>query len=187
MKIIQTIIPGVFIIEPKVFGDSRGYFFESYSKKKLQDAIGNCNEFVQDNRSYSTYGTLRGLHFQKPPFAQTKIVSVLSGTVLDVALDIRKGSPTFGKHIAVELSRENKLQLYIPRGFAHGFVVLSDTAEFFYKCDNFYEPSAEGGILFDDPLLGIDWKIPREEMALSEKDTQWKNLNDTNSPFVYEK
>lgn len=187
MKVIQAIIPDIFIIEPKVFGDSRGYFFESYSKKKLQEIIENPNEFVQDNRSYSTRGTLRGLHFQKPPFAQTKIVSVLRGAVLDVAVDIRRGSPTFGKHIAIELSEENKLQLYIPRGFAHGFVVLSDTAEFFYKCDNFYESSAEGGILFDDPFLAIDWKIPREQMILSEKDTQWKNLNDTDTPFTYEK
>lgn len=187
MKIIQTIIPDLFLIEPKIFGDARGYFFESYSKKKLQEIIKNSNEFVQDNRSYSTRKTLRGLHFQKPPFAQTKIVSVLSGTVLDVAVDIRRGSPTFGKHIAIELSGENKLQLYIPRGFAHGFVVLSDTAEFFYKCDNIYEPSAEGGILFYDPSLAIDWKIPREQMILSEKDIRWKNLNDTDTPFIYEK
>ncbi len=187
MKIIQTDIRDVLLIEPKVFGDVRGYFFESYSKKELQNVVENCNEFVQDNRSYSTRGTLRGLHFQKPPYAQAKIVSVLSGTVLDVVVDIRKGSPTFGRHIAVELSGENKLQLYIPRGFAHGFVVLSETAEFFYKCDNFYEPSAEGGIFFDDLSLTIDWKISREEMIISEKDMQWKNLSDTDIPFHYEK
>jgi len=176
MKITPTHLKGAFLIEPKVFGDTRGYFFESYSKKELEQSIGQCNEFVQDNRSYSTYGTMRGLHFQKPPHAQAKIVTVLYGRVLDVAVDIRKGSPTFGQHIAVELTEENKLQLYIPRGCAHGFVVLSETAEFFYKCDNFYEPSSEGGILFNDSQLHIDWKIPQDKLIISEKDTKWKPL-----------
>lgn len=186
MTITPTIIPGAYIIAPKIFGDARGYFFESYNKKELEGGIEDCGEFIQDNRSYSIRGTLRGLHFQKPPYAQSKIVSVLSGTVRDIIVDIRKESPTFGKHIAVELSAENKLQVYVPRGCAHGFVVLSESAEFFYKCDNFYEPSSEDGIRFDDPYLGIDWNVLPEEMIISEKDRQWKNLQDTHIPFEYD-
>ncbi|MBI2644615.1 dTDP-4-dehydrorhamnose 3,5-epimerase [Candidatus Uhrbacteria bacterium] len=184
--ITEMYLRGVFLIEPKVFGDTRGYFFESYNKKEMNEAVGRCNEFVQDNRSYSMFGTLRGLHFQKPPHAQAKIVTVLKGRVLDVAVDIRKGSPTFGKHIAVELTEENKLQIYIPRGFAHGFVVLSESAEFFYKCDNGYEPASEEGIAYNDSILGIDWGIPHDQLVISEKDKRWRSLGELDAPFYYE-
>lgn len=169
MKIIKTPISGVLIIEPKVFGDERGYFFESFSEKWFRENVYDTY-FVQDNESKSKYGVLRGLHFQKPPYAQAKLVRVVKGKVLDVAVDIREKSPTFGKHVAVELSEENKRQLFIPRGFAHGFAVLSEEVIFQYKCDNYYAPDHEGGILWNDPQLNIDWKLPLEDIILSEKD-----------------
>lgn len=169
MNIIKTDIEGVVIIEPKVFGDSRGYFLESYSQRDFNSLVGEVN-FVQDNESKSCYGVIRGLHFQKPPFEQSKLVRVVKGKVLDVAVDIREGSPTFGKHVAVELSEENHRQLFIPKGFAHGFSVLSEEAVFQYKCDNFYAPEYEGAIAWDDPALGIDWRIPVDKVIISEKD-----------------
>ena len=169
MNIIETELPGVLIVEPKVFGDARGYFFESWNQAAYE-AAGITNKWVQDNESSSCFGVLRGLHYQAAPYTQAKIVRAIVGAVLDVAVDIRKGSPTFGKHVAVELSAENKRQLYIPRGFAHGFVVLSEKALFAYKCDNVYMPSAERGILFDDPDLAINWRVPHEKLLLSEKD-----------------
>lgn len=169
MNIIKTDIEGVVIIEPKVFGDSRGYFFESYSQRDFNSLVGEVN-FVQDNESKSCYGVIRGLHFQKPPFEQSKLVRVVKGKVLDVAVDIREGSPTFGKHVAVELSEENHRQLFIQKGFAHGFSVLSEEAVFQYKCDNFYAPEYEGAIAWDDPALGIDWRIPVDKVIISEKD-----------------
>ena len=169
MNKIETAISGVFIVEPKVFGDPRGYFFESFAEEWFRQNIADIH-FVQDNESRSTYGVLRGLHFQKPPFAQAKLVRVVLGRVLDVAVDIRPHSPTFGQYVAVELSEENKLQFFLPRGFAHGFVVLSNEAVFQYKCDNYYAPQAEGGILWNDPTLNIDWQIPPESILLSEKD-----------------
>ena len=169
MNIIKTDIEGVVIIEPKVFGDSRGYFFESYSQRDFNSLVGEVN-FVQDNESKSCYGVIRGLHFQKPPFEQSKLVRVVKGKVLDVAVDIREGSPTFGKHVAVELSEENHRQLFIPKGFAHGFSVLSEEAVFQYKCDNFYAPEYEGAIAWNDPALGIDWRIPVDKVIISEKD-----------------
>ena len=169
MNIIKTEIEGVVIIEPKVFGDSRGYFFETW-KKETYVEVGIMCEFVQDNESKSSYGVLRGLHWQAAPYTQAKLVRVVSGAVLDVAVDIRKGSSTFGRHVAVELSGENKQQLFVPRGFAHGFAVLSDEAVFAYKCDNIYMPSAERGMRFDDPALGIDWRVKPESWNLSEKD-----------------
>lgn len=169
MKKIETKISDLFILEPKVFGDERGYFFESYNEKAFKE-LGFTYNFVQDNESFSSYGTLRGLHFQKGEFAQAKLVRVVKGVVLDVAVDIRKESPTFGQHVAVELSEQNKRMLMIPRGFAHGFVVLSDTAVFQYKCDNFYSPENEGGIAWDDIDLGINWKVERENIIISEKD-----------------
>ena len=169
MRVIKTAIEGAIIIEPKVFSDDRGYFFESFSQKEFEEKV--CNTvFVQDNESKSTYGVLRGLHFQKMPYAQSKLVRVVKGKVLDVAVDIRKGSPTFGKHVAVELSEDNKLQFFVPRGFAHGFVVLSEEAIFQYKCDNYYTPQSEGGIMWNDPALNIDWQIPLEDVILSGKD-----------------
>ena len=169
MNIITTEIEGLLILEPKVFGDERGYFFESFSQREFEEKV--CKTvFVQDNESKSGYGVLRGLHFQKPPFEQAKLVRVVKGKVLDVAVDIREDSPTFGKHVSVELSEENKRQMFVPRGFAHGFVVLSEEAIFQYKCDNYYMPQAEGGILWNDPALNIDWKIPMEDVILSEKD-----------------
>ncbi len=171
MNVIETQIPDVKIIEPRVFGDHRGYFFESFSQREFEEKVCKTT-FVQDNESKSKYGVLRGLHFQKEPYAQAKLARVVQGKVLDVAVDIRKDSPTFGKHIAVELSDENKLQMFIPRGFAHGFVVLSETVIFQYKCDNYYAPDFEAGIAWDDPVLRIDWKIPREDILLSEKDTK---------------
>ena len=169
MNIIETALPGVLIIEPKVFGDARGYFFESWNQAAYE-AAGITNTWVQDNESKSCHGVLRGLHYQAAPYTQAKIVRAFIGTVLDMVVDIRKGSPTYGKHIAVELSGDNKRQLYIPRGFAHGFVVLSDQAVFAYKCDNIYMPSSERGIMFDDPDLAIDWRLPSEQILLSEKD-----------------
>lgn len=180
----ETAIPGVFVLAPRVFGDSRGWFYESYNAKVFS-GLGICANFVQDNESFSCYGVLRGLHFQKGEFAQAKLVRVLAGRVLDVAVDIRAGSPTFGKHVAVELSAENKRQLFIPRGFAHGFAVLSDTAHFAYKCDNFYAPQSEGALAWDDPDLGIDWRIPADRVILSEKDRHHPRLKDAEWLFDY--
>ena len=171
MQIIDTEISEVKILEPKVFGDARGYFLESWNLNKYREIGLSCN-WVQDNESKSRFGVLRGLHFQTAPYTQAKLVRVIEGTVLDVVLDIRKNSATFGKHVAVELSGENKRQLFVPRGFAHGFVTLSESVIFAYKCDNFYMPSHERGVAFNDPALGIDWKINPEEYILSEKDTR---------------
>lgn len=184
MNIVNTGIDGVVIIEPKVFGDNRGYFFESFSQRDF-DSLVRRVRFVQDNESKSCGGVLRGLHFQKPPFAQSKLVRVVRGAVLDVAVDIRRGSPTFGKHVAVELTEDNHRQLFIPRGFAHGFAVLSDEAIFQYKCDNFYAPQSEGAIAWDDPSLGIDWRIPSDKTILSEKDMHQPTLSAIESPFVF--
>lgn len=166
-------IPEVWLIEPKVFRDDRGYFFESYQHRRFVEMTGINPQWVQDNESKSTYGVLRGLHFQRPPMEMAKLVRVVEGAVLDVAVDIRPHSPTFGKHVAVELSADNKRQLFIPRGFAHGFLVLTETAIFSYKCDNYYSPEHDSGIYFADPDLNIDWKLPAEKLILSEKD---KNL-----------
>lgn len=184
MNIVNTGIDGVVIIEPKVFGDNRGYFFESFSQRDF-DSLVRKVRFVQDNESKSCAGVLRGLHFQKPPFAQSKLVRVVRGAVLDVAVDIRRGSPTFGKHVAVELTEDNHRQLFIPRGFAHGFAVLSDEAIFQYKCDNFYAPQSEGAIAWNDPALGIDWRISSDKAVLSEKDKHHPALGEIESPFVF--
>ncbi len=166
MEVIKTSIEGVVIIEPRIFNDQRGYFYESFSQKEFEEKVRPIR-FVQDNESLSCYGVMRGLHFQAPPFTQSKLVRVVTGSVLDVAIDIRKGSPTYMQHVAVELSEENKKQFFIPRGFAHGFVVLSDIAVFQYKCDNFYAPHADGGISILDTSFGIDWKIPIDKAILS--------------------
>ena len=184
MEVITTAIEGLVIIEPKVFKDARGYFFESFSQREFEEKVRKVN-FVQDNESKSCYGVIRGLHFQKPPHAQAKLVRVIKGRVLDVAVDIRKGSPTYGKHVAVELTEDNHRQFFIPKGFAHGFAVLSETAVFQYKCDEFYHPEADGGISITDESLGINWQIPTEEAILSEKDTKHPNLKDFESPFEY--
>lgn len=184
MKAIETRIPGVFIIEPDVHKDARGYFYESFNLREIESKVAPVT-FVQDNESRSCYGVVRGLHFQAPPFAQAKLVSVAVGEVLDVAVDIRKGSPTFGEHVAVRLSSENHRRLYIPKGFAHGFSVLSEQVIFQYKCDAYYEPSSEGGIAWNDPALGIDWMIPPEDVILSEKDSHRKNLSEAGTPFIY--
>jgi len=185
MKVIETEIPGVLIIETDVFGDHRGYFTETYSKPKYEK-LGITVDFVQDNMSFSAQkGTLRGLHWQNPPYAQSKLVSCTKGKVIDVAVDIRKGSPTFGEWVSVELSAENHRQFFIPRGFAHGFAVLSETAVFQYKCDNFYAPQHDGGISILDESLGICWKIPTGKAILSEKDTKHPLLKDFESPFLY--
>ena len=177
MKVIDTEIEGLVILEPQVFGDDRGYFFESFSLKRFEEKVSKT-VFVQDNESKSKYGVLRGLHYQLPPYTQAKLVRVVKGRVLDVAVDIRKGSPTFGKHVAVELSEENKLQFFLPKGFAHGFAVLSEEAVFQYKCDEYYAPDHEGAIRYDDPELGIDWKLPVEDIILSEKDKKHPRLQD---------
>jgi len=169
MAFTKTHIEGLLIFEPRVFTDERGYFYESFNKNAFAEA-GVQDEFVQDNQSKSTYGVLRGLHYQTGEHAQSKLVRVLEGSVLDVAVDIRPDSPTYGEHYAIELSAENQLQFYVPHGFAHGFLVLSDTATFFYKCDNFYNKASEGGIAYDDPTLNIDWQIPTKDLVLSEKD-----------------
>lgn len=182
MQVIKTAIEGVVIIEPKVFKDSRGYFFESFSQREFEEKVRKIN-FVQDNESMSSYGVMRGLHFQCPPYSQSKLVRCVRGKVLDVAVDIRKGSSTYGQHVAVELSEENHRQFFIPRGFAHGFSVLSETAVFQYKCDNFYHPEADGGINILDGSLGIDWQIPNDHSILSEKDTKHVLLQDFDSPF----
>ncbi|MBS7376181.1 MAG: dTDP-4-dehydrorhamnose 3,5-epimerase [Muribaculaceae bacterium] len=184
MEVLTTDIEGVFIIKPRVFGDARGYFFESYSKREFEEKVGKV-DFVQDNESMSKKGVMRGLHFQRPPFSQSKLVRCVKGRVLDVAVDIRKGSPTYGKHVAVELTEDNHLQFIIPKGFAHGFVVLSDVAVFQYKCDNFYHPEADGGISILDDSLGIGWKISTQNAILSEKDTKHPLLKDFDSPFDF--
>ena len=184
MEIIRTEIEDVVIIEPRLFRDERGYFFESWSERDFNEKVRKVR-FVQDNESRSSYGVLRGLHFQKPPYAQSKLVRVLSGAVLDVAVDIRRGSPTFGKHVAVELSGENHRQLFIPRGFAHGFAVLTDDVVFQYKCDSFYAPQSEGALAWDDPDLGIDWRIPAGRVVLSEKDRHHPRLADSEWLFDY--
>lgn len=185
MEVIKTELEGVVIIEPKIFRDARGYFFESFSQKEFEEKVRKI-AFVQDNESMSSYGVMRGLHFQLPPFTQSKLVRCVKGKVLDVAVDIRKGSPTFGKHVSVELSEDNHRQFFVPRGFAHGFAVLSETAVFQYKCDNFYAPQADGGISILDDSLGIDWKLPTDKVILSEKDTKHPLLKDFDSPFKYD-
>ncbi|MDE6805607.1 MAG: dTDP-4-dehydrorhamnose 3,5-epimerase [Muribaculaceae bacterium] len=185
MQVIKTALEGVLIIEPRMFKDARGYFFESYNKKAFDEAIGRKVDFVQDNESMSSRGVMRGLHFQRPPHAQAKLVRCVRGRVLDVAVDIRKGSPTYGRHVAVELSEENHRQFFIPRGFAHGFAVLSDVAVFQYKCDNYYAPEADGGISIADESLGIDWQLDPSEALLSDKDMKHPLLKDFDSPFEY--
>jgi dTDP-4-dehydrorhamnose 3,5-epimerase len=185
MPFVETGFPGLFIFEPLVFEDSRGYFYESYNEK-IFAAQGIHLKFVQDNQSRSAYGVIRGLHYQLPPFAQTKLVRALAGTILDVAVDIRKGSPTYGKSFSIELSAENKKQLFIPAGFAHGFSVLSETAEVSYKCDQFYNKASEGGILYNDPVLKIDWKIPADKAIVSDKDLQNPDFANCVNTFVFE-
>ena len=186
MRVIGTSIPDVAIVEPEVFGDVRGYFFESYSQRRFDEAVRPVR-FVQDNESKSRYGVLRGLHFQKGEYAQSKLVRVVAGRVLDVAVDIRRGSPTFGKYVAVELTAENRRQLFIPRGFAHGFSVLSEEAVFQYKCDNPYAPQSEGAVAWDDPDIGIDWRLPAEAILLSAKDAANPRLRDAADLFDYNK
>ena len=185
MNVIKTNIEGLVIIEPKVFKDARGYFFESFSQREFEEKVRKIN-FVQDNESMSSYGVMRGLHFQRPPFTQSKLVRCVKGRVLDVAVDIRKGSPTYGQHVAVELTEDNHRQFFVPRGFAHGFAVLSETAIFQYKCDNFYAPEADGGISIKDESLGIDWQISTENAILSDKDIKHLCLKDFDSPFSIE-
>ena len=198
MEVIKTAIDGVLIIEPRIFEDARGYFFESFSQREFDEKVGRVN-FVQDNESKSSYGVMRGLHFQRPPFTQSKLVRCVKGAVLDVAVDIRKGSPTYGQHVSVILAGADMIgspspfgegwdeavhrQFFIPKGFAHGFAVLSDTAVFQYKCDEFYHPEADGGISILDDSLGIDWRIPTDRAILSEKDTKHPLLKDFDSPF----
>ena len=184
MEVIKTSIEGPVIIKPRIFDDARGYFYESYNKKVFDELVEPV-DFVQDNQSMSSFGVMRGLHFQRPPHAQAKLVRCIQGRVLDVAVDIRKGSPTYGKHVAVELSEENKLQFFIPRGFAHGFVVLSENALFQYKCDNYYAPEADGGISILDDSLGIDWQINIKEALLSDKDKKHPLLAEFDSPFSF--
>ncbi len=184
MKIIDTEIEDVKILAPDVFGDYRGYFFESFSQREFEEKVCKT-QFVQDNESKSRYGVLRGLHFQKVPYAQSKLVRVVQGSVLDVAVDIRKGSPTFGKYVAAVLSDENKRQMFVPRGFAHGFVVMSPEVVFQYKCDQYYVPESEGGIAWDDPALAIDWQLPVEDIILSEKDKNRCGLDNTDYLFDY--
>lgn len=177
MNVIKTAIEGVFILEPRLFEDARGYFFESFNQREFEEKVGKT-VFVQDNESKSTYGVVRGLHIQKPPYTQSKLVRVVKGAVLDVAVDVRKGSPTFGQHVAVELTGENHRQFFIPRGFLHGFSVLSEEVVFQYKCDNFYAPASEGAVAWDDPDLGIDWRIPADKVILSEKDKHHPRLKE---------
>lgn len=183
MNIIKTEIEGPLIIEPRIFGDSRGYFFESFNARDFEEQTGIKETFVQDNESKSTYGVVRGLHYQLPPYAQAKLVRVVQGAVLDVAVDIRRTSPTYGQHVAVELTADNHRQFYMPHGFAHGFAVLSETAVFQYKCDSYYHPEAEGAIAWDDPSLSIDWRIARDRVLLSDKDRHHPLLRDIASPF----
>ena len=184
MEVIKTAIEGVYVIEPKVFGDARGYFFESFSEREFKEKVGDIH-FVQDNESMSKFGVMRGLHFQRPPYSQSKLVRCVKGEVIDVAVDIRKGSPTYGQHVAVLLTEENHRQFFIPQGFAHGFAVLSESAVFQYKCDNFYHPEADGGISILDESLGIDWGLKMEEALLSEKDTKHPKLVEFDTPFVW--
>ena len=188
MEFIKTDIEGPLIIQPQVFGDSRGYFMESFSQREFDEKVaipqyGHPVIFVQDNESMSTYGVMRGLHFQRPPFTQSKIVRCVQGSVLEVAVDIRRGSPTYGRHVAVLLTQDNHLQFFVPKGFAHGFAVLSDTALFQYKCDQFYHPESDDGISILDTTLGIDWQIPVEKAILSDKDTRHATLDKFNTPF----
>ena len=187
MEVIKTTIEGVLIIEPKIWGDDRGYFFESYSAHDFAVKTGLDITFVQDNESKSRYGVLRGLHFQNPPYTQSKLVRVIKGRVLDVAVDIRKGSPTYGQYVSCELTAENHRQFFVPKGMAHGFVVLSEEAVFQYKCDEFYHPEAEGAIAWDDKDLNIDWPIPATDVVLSEKDKHHPLLKDFDSPFSFNK
>lgn len=182
MNVIDTEIEGVKIIEPNIFKDSRGYFFESFSQREFDEKVAPI-VFLQDNESKSSYGVMRGLHFQKPPYTQSKLVRCVKGSVLDVAVDLREGSSTYGKHVAVELTEDNHRQLFIPKGFAHGFAVLSDTAVFQYKCDDFYHPEVDGGINILDESLGIDWRIPTDKAILSDKDTKHPSLKDFKTPF----
>ena len=184
MEVIKTDIEGVVIIEPRIFKDERGYFYESFSQREFEEKVCRTT-FVQDNQSKSSYGVLRGLHFQKPPYCQSKLVRCIKGAVLDVAVDIRKGSPTFGKYVAVELTEENHRQFFVPRGFAHGFAVLSDEAVFQYKCDNFYNKESEGAVAWNDPELAIDWRIPLDKVILSEKDRQSKCIKEAGYLFDY--
>ena len=184
MEVIKTDIEGVVIIEPRIFKDERGYFYESFSQREFEEKV--CRTvFVQDNQSKSSYGVLRGLHFQKPPYCQSKLVRCIKGAVLDVAVDIRKGSPTFGRYVAVELTEENHRQFFVPRGFAHGFAVLREEAVFQYKCDNFYCKESEGSVAWNDPQLAIDWRIPADKVLLSEKDKLSKNIADAEFLFDY--
>lgn len=185
MNVIHTSIEGVCIIEPRVFGDVRGYFFESFNAKDFQEQVGVDISFVQDNESKSSYGVVRGLHFQKPPYTQSKLVRVVKGAVWDVAVDLRKGSPTYGQHVAVELTAENHRQFFVPQGFAHGFSVLSEEAVFQYKCDNFYAPQSEGALAWDDPDLNVDWRIPADKVLLSDKDKNHPKFAEFVSPFTY--
>ena len=184
MEIIKTSIEGVFIIEPKVFGDTRGYFFESFNAKEFAEKTGLTITFVQDNESKSRYGVLRGLHFQLPPYTQSKLVRVVKGKVLDVVVDIRKGSPTYGKYEMCELTEDNHRQFFVPKGMAHGFAVLSEEAIFQYKCDDFYHPESEGAIIWNDPALGIDWRIPEKDVMLSAKDKLHPTL--ANCPEIFD-
>ena len=186
MEVLKTDIDGVVIIEPRIFKDARGYFFESYSQRELDEKVGHV-EFVQDNESMSSYGVMRGLHFQRPPFTQAKLVRCVKGKVLDVAVDIRKGSPTYGRHVAVELTEDNHRQFFIPKGFAHGFAVLSETAVIQYKCDEFYHPEADGGLSILDQSLGIAWRIPTKPDQLSDKETSNPLLDYFVPPFVHSK
>ena len=184
MPIIQTDFPDLLIVEPVVFEDSRGYFFESYNEQVFI-AQGIGMKFVQDNQARSTYGVIRGLHFQLPPFAQTKLIRVLSGSILDVAVDIRKGSPAYGKVYSIELTAENKKQLLVPKGFAHGYSVLSETAEVLYKCDEFYNKQSEGGLLYNDSMLAIDWGIPSSKAIVAEKDLLLAGMENFESKFIF--
>ena len=184
MEVIKTDIEGVVIIEPRIFRDERGYFYESFSQREFEEKVCRTT-FVQDNQSKSSYGVLRGLHFQKPPYCQSKLVRCIKGAVLDVAVDIRKGSPTFGKYVAVELTEDNHRQFFVPRGFAHGFAVLSQEAIFQYKCDNFYNKESEGAIAWNDPTLAIDWRVPAEKILLSDKDKLNKNIANADYLFDY--
>ena len=183
MNVVNTEIEGLKIIEPRIFGDARGYFFESFNERIFVEQTGLEVRFVQDNESKSRYGVVRGLHFQKPPFAQSKLVRVVKGRVLDVAVDIRKGSPTYGRHVAVELTEDNHRQLFLPKGMAHGFAVLSDEVLFQYKCDEYYHPESEGAIAWDDPALAIDWHLPKGDVLLSEKDSHHPKFNEFVTPF----
>lgn len=182
MKMTRTDIEGLVVIEPRVFGDSRGYFFESFSQREFEKEVGQVR-FVQDNESKSSYGVVRGLHFQKPPHTQSKLVRVVKGRVLDVAVDLRRDSKTYGKYFSVELTEDNHLQLFIPKGFAHGFAVLSDEAVFQYKCDEFYAPESEGAIAWNDPDIGVDWQIPEDKVILSEKDKKHPSFKDLDVLF----